>query len=595
MSGKRQRYELFGRRGFSPSRGGNVSGGAQTGGTAPGRTWSGKPVGSPRRRGRLIVGVLALSLIVMFAAWETVFYSGPIASVGRPGACIECPDYPGLCYPNCNPGSGGGGCDPTVVPTTFSDVDVTAESTNVTISWDNSPAAGNDTFYWGNTTDYGDYQSTAGDGSYTQFINYLEPGTTYYFKVVPSVPASTCDYTYTGGVYEGDWVGQSDSMSSIQGVVTNPGGTSHAGAGIFVSVGCLSGTDVDGGYWNPYTVTGSNGAYSVNTELDPPVYTQPACSGGFVVKLLNSPQYCLDNNWCREYGLDGAYSSTWQGYWNETVVTWASQYVNFELPSNYLTTYTPGIVDFSNAPAESGYTTLEVNQGTGYGNSYTYSWSAGASVAGIGGGKSGSTTAGTSITTQTGWEATTDNLCVAYKYDVSGTVLYNAIYSSWEFNQTLFDAQDGEFCNQVGVSVPANWFDNETNSAEDIHLMAGAANSHWTNGLQNVPLWKGDSIPYDLTISSSTSSTTGLNLDFGISAALEGVIPLNFQASEGWSQTVQSTTSTELTYDIVGPSQTAVSCYNVFGEGGSLSANSADMIAIYYWTGSDVDNTPVCS
>lgn len=53
--------------------------------------------------------------------------------------------------------------------------------------------------------------------------------------------------------------------------------------------------------------------------------------------------------------------------------------------------------------------------------------------------------------------------------------------------------------------------------------------------------------------------------------------------------------STELTYDIVGPSQSAVSCYSVFGEGGSLSADTADMIAIYYWTGADVNNNPVCT
>lgn len=125
--------------------------------------------------------------------------------------------------------------------------------------------------------------------------------------------------------------------------------------------------------------------------------------------------------------------------------------------------------------------------------------------------------------------------------------------------------------------------------------MPGPAGSNWTNGLLNVPLWKGDSVPYQLTISRTTSSTTGVNFDFEISGSLAGVIPLSFQPSEGWSQTVTSSGSTELVYDIVGPSSTAVSCYNVFGEGGSLAADTADMIAIYYWAGSVINNHPVCT
>ena len=125
--------------------------------------------------------------------------------------------------------------------------------------------------------------------------------------------------------------------------------------------------------------------------------------------------------------------------------------------------------------------------------------------------------------------------------------------------------------------------------------MPGLPQSNWTAGLTDVPLWKGDSLPYHLTITSTTSATTGVSLDFAISGLLEGVLPLSFQASERWSQTVTSTSSTQLSYSIAGPSYSTVSCYNVFGEGGSLSSNSADMIAIYYWMGATQDNVPVCT
>lgn len=167
--------------------------------------------------------------------------------------------------------------------------------------------------------------------------------------------------------------------------------------------------------------------------------------------------------------------------------------------------------------------------------------------------------------------------------------MFSAISRSWAFNEILFDAQDGEFCNQASVSVPTNWFGNTTNANEDIRLMPRSANGTWASGLQNVPPLEGGRFPFDLTISSSTSATTSLDVDFGLSASLAGVIPLGFQAFESWPQIGTSSTPTQLTFDIVGPSQTAVSCYSVFGEGGSLSADTADVIAICYRTGADAN------
>lgn len=519
-------------------------------------------------------------------AWPTVMLTVTIvvtllASLGSVRASGTGNATPEKCPPSCPP--------PTCpTPYTFSYTSsVQVNPTNVTIqygggvtwnSYTNVSFGLNTSYTYPSETN----QVMAGSGPNYVFVNYLDPSTTYYYKLVgwASCADSKGNHIYHG-TYTGQWTTGSEETylnqyhDVIQGIVSNANG-GLAPAGIQVTVSCTDGGD--------YSYTGSTNA-----------------NGEFWL-IANPVTYPENIPYCTNYGFGyfqvqvGAPNTMpWNGYWNETVITWAPQFVNLALPENYVTSYTPGILDFSNAPAQNGYTSLEVDQGTGYENTYTYDWSVGAQVIGIGGGASGSSASGTGVTANIGWQATQQSLCVAYLYDVTGTVLFTAITRSWEFGQTLFDAHNGEFCNQLGVSVPANWFDNQSNANEDIHPMPGPPSSAWTSGLLNVPLWEGDSIPYELTISSSTSATTGVSFDFDISGSLAGVIPLSFQASEGWSQTVTSSSSTELAYDIEGPSTTAVSCYNVFGEGGSLAADTADLIAIYYWTGSVVNGHPVCT
>jgi hypothetical protein len=570
-----------------------------------------RPKSAARRRvHRLAPGAIFLSVLVVLGAF--IFVVMPLPAFGAstisgdgPQVCEHCPDGESGCIPNCGPPPPP--CNPQYVDISIMDVSVTSSSTNgtiATVSWQESPDfSTTDTFLdWGNTTSQVFSQPAPYTGStVTLTLNFLEPGTKYYFTIVANPASASCTVVYEPGSYSSSFTTASDSLLTISGTVSDQNGTSLPSSGdLLVVMHCTGWVpqqaefgyswQYEPKYWWNYTVTNSAGQYAFNVNY----YGEPAsygnvCNGdgqNYVVQVINAHV---------EFGGIGPSDVIWPGVWNETVQFWSPQVVNFVLPMNYLTGYTPGIVDFSNAPADSGYTTLEVDQGAGYENSYTYDWSVGAQVVGIGGGSSGSTTAGTGVSAQIGWQATTGSLCVAYQYEVSGTIQFSSVSRSWAFNQTLFDAQNGRFCNQAVIPAPTNWFGNETNSNDDIHFMPGPENSSWIDGLQDVPLWKGDSIPYHLTISTSISATTGFNVDFGLSASLAGVFPLSFQASEGWSQTVTSGSTIELTYDIAGPSETAVSCYNVFGEGGSLSADSADMVAIYYWPGSVVNGSPVCT
>lgn len=476
-----------------------------------------------------------------------------------------------------------GQCNPLYQPVAIADVDVIANPTNVTVAWIEVPNLIGATTYlnWGNTTSYGYTQTISYQYPYSEFLDFLEPQTTYYFEIEVVPPAqSSCSVVYTTGWYTGgQWTTGSDSMTTFQGTVQGLGSNNQPN-GLYApyNLELRAICDAEPSLIDYGTVNNLAGVYQIN--VDNWFGMGYSTCEGISVEVLNYP---------------GDGYASWNGYWNETVVTWAPQVVNFVLPMNYLTGYTPGILDFSNAPSTAGYTSIEYEQSVGFQNTYTYTWSAGAQVTGIGGGASGSTQSGTGVTAQTGWVADYGSLCVVFQYEVTGTVQFTAMSRAWAFSQTLFDAQNGEFCNQAGYTVPTDWFNNETSASNDIYYLEGPANSKWANGLHNVPLWQGDSFPYAVTVSSSESSMTGIDMDFALSGALAGALPLSFQASEGWSQTVTTTSSVELSYDIVGPSSSTVSCYNVFGEGGSQSANTADMVAIYYWTGFVTNDVPGCT
>jgi len=477
-------------------------------------------------------------------------------------------------------------------------------ATNVTVSFWLTSASGEGTalanLTWGPNASY-DYVGVTGhligESAYKVFIDFLAPNSTFDYKVAAWTSCSDSSGVH---MYQGSTTGSSsthaDNVYVLTGLVRDAQGSTPPYYPMPVWVSCTKGGQITN--WTSGTT--ASGAYSVSMYPD-------SGSGCQVLTVTVYNSYCLTTpsgqagfdsepfQWYWNYGPGSPCAEhpgpLWTGHFNETIAPLAAQWMHFLLPLDYVTGYMPSIIDYSNAPS-SGYTDLSVASGTTYGESYTYSWSVGASVYGLGGGASGSKSYSTSYGTTQVLGNNQGTLCYAVKYDVTGTLQFSASTRTWGYGQTLFNPQDGNFCNQIaGFQIPTDWIENGTGSGA--YAMPGPANSSWANGLVDFPLWEGNYYGYGITISSSYGTTTGADFGFQVSGTLAGVLPLSFQASEGWSQTVSGSGSTTLTFDIQGPGS-GVSCYNVFGDGGSATQKTADMVAVYYWPGSVVGGVPYC-
>lgn len=221
-------------------------------------------------------------------------------------------------------------------------------STNATVSWYESQAGYPTTFYWGNTTSYG-YPSlnitvlktySNGSGSYvTPFLDYLDPNATTYFDIYisVSVPAHDCPV----GPFQraGSWSSPGDTYNRISGKVFDDAvPAKQSGAGIAVRSTCAS-TPSGWSTFPRLWITNASSAYNM-----PVPYAENSkgqvepCQGGIAVSVLNLPvEYNCGPGacWsCFDYYCGSSYntSSVWLGHWNETIVSWAPQVVNFYLP-----------------------------------------------------------------------------------------------------------------------------------------------------------------------------------------------------------------------------------------------------------------------
>jgi hypothetical protein len=507
---------------------------------------------------RLAPGAIAIVVIVIGAGF-LVTQANPAAAAGSP-----------LCIP-----SG--------LSVTFWNAKTNSNATNGTTSWDEAPAGLATTFEWGNTTSYNfgtvsvpvNKTFSNGSGLYTApYLNYLDPSSTYYFKVSVYSPPGTCPQVWA---FIGSWNTQADSSIYVNGTVYGASGSGYvtAPSGVEVYFTCARPNVATQDYWD-YAYTDSYGQYSFNIHYGP---------GG-------SMEEC--NEWGSRYaGFNiSVHPPGWNGYFNETVYIWDAQTLNFYLPISYESGYTPAFLDFMNSPAN--YSQIYVGQGTAYENSYTYQWVVSGSVGldvNFGGGMSGSTTntAGFSNEFQEG--SNNGPLCWAAKYSVSGAIGFSAFSRGWSYLLSLTHATAGNFCSNVGLQVPQNWIPNGTSAKS--YFLPGPSNSTYVDGMTNVTLWNGEFIAYSATISSTVSTTTSVDLAFGLSGSLPGGPSLSLQASATWSQSVSVTSSTTFSYTLNGPGS-GVSCYNVIGEGGSFSKGTADFISIVYWAGHLVGGIPKC-
>lgn len=257
---------------------------------------------------RVVAPVLVIAFLMLVAG---------DARADGPNSTCKCAGCASTC--------GGGGCTPTEQAVDIYDVKMTAESTNTTLSWSESPAGSSTTLYWSNSSewDVSEFsQGVSGSGSYSVFLDYLEPSTTYDYEILAQPPAGTCTVTYTAGTYSSAWSTQSESNYLntygivITGTIYNSAITDIAPADLAVIVTCTK--YAASGDWDVMGFTNARGQYSLAVGHN----GEPMCTYGgygyFVVEVWNG------------------YNDYWANQWNETIVVWAPQVLNFYVPTSPL-------------------------------------------------------------------------------------------------------------------------------------------------------------------------------------------------------------------------------------------------------------------
>jgi hypothetical protein len=524
-----------------------------------------RPRGLPRRsRQRALASsapVVVLSLLTIVAL--LVFTLVPEASAA--------PEVKGGCGDAC-----GGSC-PTSGSLTF-EAYVQPNATNVTLSWYVNPssvvsaAEANITF--GNTTSYGlivAQDSVAGDtASYptTIFVDYLEPSTTYYYKIAGW--AACGDYVYHGTL-TGSWTTSSESTTTISGIVTDPDGSVFTTGGLYVGVYCYP---HDGAGQDPaVAVTTSTGHYSVSASAPKYDYdgVQLSCSSGpFFVQLLNEPTLYF-------VGLNGYITNQWPNHWNETFVIWAPQTVNFYLALDQPTPADEPIVDEMEFDHSSQATVTACSSQVSSVEFGTTSTASG-SVFGF----SFSVTSSTEFYTQTGSSGCISDqgepgLEVWGEVETSGMFAFNAIDGRlvsipWEqYYGGLINNGNAGAGNATGAPIQ-DWLSEPTSTSQACTM----DDIVWYN--YPIPANSGAQ-SYQMSVSGGISSVTGET--WGISAPfdLDGTTLGTFSYSSGY--TVTTSESNQFTVNFNIPSSSAEQHYTVACSGGA--AGSGTGIVLHVW------------
>lgn len=313
-------------------------------GYRPGTRVSGHELGQPRmtshralanRRRSWAWRGLPATVSVLVGLWTTLVLSPPTAAGQAAGP--QAPIIP-LCR------SWGGS---TV---SIYDVAIPANATNATPTWREAPGGLSTVFRWGNSSGYAypelnatiTHSFTNGSASYAvgnsavPGVDYLNPGTTYYFDIeVGPLPAGYCP----PGPWEyvGTWTTGADGSSTLSGIVVGAtGGTPPVDS--LVDEECITSAG---------SVLGSSIGYTA--------------SGGFfsiVPKWVPSECASLEVSYCN--GCAG-YSGvpTWLEHWNLTLDLRAAGYYVLEVPVTVLSPLNPLVLDFTNDP----YVTMQYESG----------------------------------------------------------------------------------------------------------------------------------------------------------------------------------------------------------------------------------------
>lgn len=445
-------------------------------------------------------------------------------------------------------------------PVSFS-TSVTVESTNVTVYFEPTLPAGCSepvyvTLTWGNTTAYqftaisnGEY--TAGV-QYSTLIDYLEPGFKYDYKLVGT--SSCCSQ----GTSTSSWTTAPESsyLSTygifIRGTVYDTGGAT-APANVQVEVQCTANA-----LWSVYAVTNSLGRYSIAVGQ----VGQPYCSyyslGYFVVQV--------QNGW-------GVGNNQWNNHWNESVVVWAPQFVNFYLDQSPLSTKAVvSAMEFTHtARAQVSFCkdtsssweldSTDTQSGALFGASYSVT--SGTATGGNFGSSSCETGQG-----EPGFEA--------WGYpSVAGDLVFNAVESrsfSIPWTQYYIPLSNAGSGNATGAPIQ-DWLSEPTTQSESCVNSYGAYMFHYTIPVNSATQ------TFEFYAGGSVSGVTGENFGVSIPFDLDGT-----QIGSGggtWGYTLTTTLSNEFYASVVIPGPVSVAQY--FTVACSPSSVSETGIVLHVW------------
>jgi hypothetical protein len=517
-----------------------------------------------RRWIRPLLSLVVVGLFLISAAGGVARNAGSLGPQCLPCQCTHC----------------GGGCNPPLPALQFSAVVVTRNPTNVSLSWNTNNKA-IISMYFGNTSYYG-YTGLALQNESTMhgsvFIDNLQPSTTYFYQLTGWDYNSTC----TGGIgwLNGTWTTGSEMTYLnttgyyVQGTVYDS--SNHtAPAGIRVQVSCA----YDPRDWDSWGVTDGSGFYSIyvfDKWTAQPPYT-------FCNQFPLGTQFMIVSV---QNGFNGG--GLWGGRWNLSVAIWEPQVVNFYLPANFISPYIFQITDFSNANSSNGmagYSDISYTTGTSYTTSETYCWTL------FWWWGQCSTQAAATTNVSTGWGSTNGNLLVSQRYVVTGTAAFSPINRTWTLTQETFCAPYGQ--PQWPAQQPiSDWLVPHT-SAKGVYLMKNFGGSGSQYMGRPVP-------PGGYIMGSATTSTTnvttgvkGWTLD--LSVGYDGVGVGSVVASQQWSQTSSETNYFTLNWKLSVPNgNLEPTCFEVFGQGGSASSNTADIIGVWAYAPSGSPNNYSC-
>jgi hypothetical protein len=356
----------------------------------------------------------------------------------------------------------------------------------------------------------------------------------------------------------GDWLYYDETQNGgnavIRGTVVSEGsGNPAAPIGLEIKVTCLNNPSAGS---TTTSISTSSGGFN----LAPPYcwnYYGGGANRGLVITAVN----------------DGIWGVTWYN-WNESIIVWAPQVVNIDVPTNFISTYLPSIIDYGDTNSTNGLADYS-NIGHTESSTYTQTEMDCSTWFGVFGGCHGravSFSAGTTDDSQIG------NLFVSQQYHTTGLAVVDGLnYSVLATNVTYFGPydppQDPALQPILDLLTPTTYV------ANGGHLLAGCGAAGY-----GIPITHRSPVSGGVKTESSVSTGGVRVLRISIGFGFEGGASLGIGigiVDMTWSQIATTTHSYSLNWTAQVPTGGSQTCYVAYGMGGSQSANTADRIGVW--------------